>query len=64
VDHGIRNGVFTNLPAASGAAWKGLQMAAMPEGVSFLTAGISKEIPAFWAKHYYIQRSLMTNRSI
>jgi hypothetical protein len=54
VDHGIRNGVFRNLPAASGAAWKGRQMAAMPEGVSSLTAGISKEIPAFWARHYYI----------
>jgi hypothetical protein len=45
VDRGIRNGVFRDLPAASGGAWKGRQMAAMPEGVSSLTAGISKENP-------------------
>jgi len=30
----------------------------MPAGISSLTAGISKEIPAFWARHYYIQRSI------
>jgi hypothetical protein len=43
---------------------KGRQIAAMPAGISSLSAGISKEIPAIWAKHYYIQRSLMMNPSI
>jgi len=51
-------------PAASGGAWKGRQMAAMPEGVSSLTAGISKEIRAFWARHYYIKRLRRPNRCI
>jgi hypothetical protein len=40
-----------------------LQVSTMLAGVSSLTAGISKEIPAFCARRY-IQRSLTTNRSI
>jgi len=42
MDHELQNGAFRNLPAASGAALKGRQMATMPEEGSSLTAGISK----------------------
>jgi len=64
MDHGIQNGAFSNLPVASGAALKSRQIAAMSEGASPLTAEISKELPAFSTRHYYIQRSRMTNPSI